>query len=186
MTVGIWDSFFSCFLVVAANVTVIFATRSTNQHFQLKHCHIFLQNDSKCGDSWAPILFRQVNTDQCLKIKSLMWTVLRLCGCCVINKTFREELWWVAVHVSVHSDNKQDTVLLSCASKGVYPGLDLTGLTFSFQGVIAHPPVWCWAFFYWHDVRKLCVLVPLTLCILWCFLTGHGCSWSHLCIHKDH
>lgn len=36
------------------------------------------------------------------------------------------------------------------------------------------------------QVYNLSVWVQVTPCILWCFLTGHGCSWSQLCVHKAH
>lgn len=98
-----------------------------------------------------------------------MWIALWLCGWCVINKTSRGELRLTAVAIS---DNKQDTLLLSCISKRVYLGLASSAVTFNRQGGIACPP----------DVKRwVCVLCVLVLAVLWwCFLTGQGCAHSRL------
>lgn len=144
--------------------------------FQLKHCHIFLQSDSKSDESWTLIPFRQVNTDQHLKIKRQMWIVLRLGGCCVINKTFGEALRWTAACIS---DNKQDTLLLSCVSKRLYPGLASTALTLNGQGGITCPPSWRWAFLL---TARSCVCVRVWSCAVYTVVFSNR-AWllSFLC-----
>lgn len=106
----------------------------------------------------------------------LMWILLLLCGCRVINKTFREEPRWLAVRTS---DNKQDTLLLSCVSKRVYRGLASTAPAFNVQGRIACPPACRWAFFI--DSPQLCALVLVALYKLWCFITGQG----RICVYME-
>lgn len=91
-------------------------------------------------------------------MKCLMWIALWLCGWCVINKTFRGKQRLTAVAIS---DNKQDTLLLSCISKRVYLGLASSAVTFKRQGGIACPPAWRWAF----DIRN---------CVFWCWLHYGG------------